>query len=78
MILLLNLITYFAIAGAIATLGALGDASDAAALGTLLIVGTCLVLFMPPLAWIADMLPTGNSKSVAMAPPGEDKRITEA
>ena len=51
MIVLLNPITYFAIAVSIA---ALGDVPGPAALFRRVIVGTCLVLLMPPLAWLAD------------------------
>ena len=51
MMVLLNPISYFAIAIAIA---ALGDLPGPAVLGRRLIVATCLVLLMPPLAWIAD------------------------
>jgi hypothetical protein len=51
MLLLLNPITYFAIAASIA---AFGDVPGPAALYRRLIVGTCLVLLMPPLAWLAD------------------------
>jgi len=51
MIVLLNPITYFAIAVSIA---ALGDVPGLAALFRRVIVGTCLVLLMPPLAWLAD------------------------
>lgn len=61
MMVLLNPITYFAIAVAIA---ALGDLPGPAVLGRRLIVGTCLVLLMPPLAWIADVLGGGNSQRV--------------
>nr|MDQ2901332.1 hypothetical protein [Acidobacteriota bacterium] len=53
MIVLLNPITYFGIAGAIA---ALGELPGPAVLGRRLIVATCLVLLMPPLAWILDTL----------------------
>jgi Vitamin K-dependent gamma-carboxylase len=52
MLVLLNPITYFVIAASIA---ALGDVPGPAALYRRLIVGTALVLLMPPLAWLADM-----------------------
>jgi hypothetical protein len=52
MIVLLNPITFFAMAASIASLG---DFPGAAALLRRLIVGTSLVLLMPPLAWIADV-----------------------
>ena len=60
MIVLLNPITYFAIAGAIA----LCDYLPQAALLRRLIVTASLVLLMPPLAWIADRL-LGNRASQA-------------
>ena len=52
MIVLLNPLTYFVIAAAIAA----GDVSGWAVLYRRLIVTTCLVLLMPPLAWLADTL----------------------
>ncbi len=51
MMVLLNPITYFAIAGSIA---AFSDVPGPAALYRRLIVGACLVLLMPPLAWLGD------------------------
>ncbi len=62
MMVLLNPITYFASAVAIA---ALGDLPGAAVLGRRLIVGTCLVLLMPPLARIADVLCWDSQKRAA-------------
>jgi hypothetical protein len=65
MLVLLNPVTYFAIAASIA---ALGDFPGPAVLCRRLIVGTCLVFLMPPLAWIADMWFSGGnpqSRSVA-------------
>jgi hypothetical protein len=59
MMVLLNPITYFAIAGSIAVLG---DVPGPAAVYRRLIVGTCLVVLMPPLAWIADLC-LGNEKA---------------
>jgi len=53
MIVLLNPLTYFVIAAAIA---AAGDVSGWAVLYRRLIVTACLVLLMPPLAWLADTL----------------------
>ena len=53
MIVLLNPLTYFVIAAAIA---AAGDISGWAVLYRRLIVTACLVLLMPPLAWLADTL----------------------
>jgi hypothetical protein len=53
MIVLLNPLTYFVIAAAIA---AAGDVSGWAALYRRLIVTACLILLMPPLAWLADTL----------------------
>jgi hypothetical protein len=53
MIVLLNPVTYFVIAGAIA---ALENLSDDAALLRRLIVSASLVFLMPPLAWILDKI----------------------
>ncbi|MDQ6707576.1 MAG: HTTM domain-containing protein [Acidobacteriota bacterium] len=53
MIVLLNPVTYFVIAGAIA---ALGDLPGPAVVGRRLIVAACLVILMPPLAWTMDAL----------------------
>ena len=54
MIVLLSPMTYFVIASAIAAAGELPG--SAAVLYRRLIVAACLVLLMPPLAWIADAL----------------------
>ena len=54
MIILYNPITYFVIAGSLAVSGDIP--SIAASLYRRLIVLTCLVFLMPPLAWIADSL----------------------
>jgi hypothetical protein len=51
MIVLLNPITYFVITAAIASLE---EVSGPTVLFRRLIVGTCLVLLMPPLVWLAD------------------------
>ncbi len=53
MMVLLNPITYFAIAASIA---AFGDVPGPSALYRRLIVGTSLVFLMPPLAWLADRI----------------------
>jgi len=60
MMVLLNPITWFVIAGSIAAFGDLPGAQ--AALYRRLIVAVSLVFLMPPLAWIADML-TGGPES---------------
>ena len=59
MMLLLNPLTYIAIAASIAMLG---DSSGLAALYRRLIVVISLIVLMPPLAWILDML-TGRPES---------------
>ena len=64
MIILLNPVTYFAIAAAIA---AAGDVAGWTALYRRLIVTASLVLLMPPLAWIADTL-TGGGEVQAPVP----------
>ena len=53
MLVLLNPLTYFIIAGSIACLG---DMGGQAVLYRRLIVALSLVLLMPPLAWMADVL----------------------
>jgi hypothetical protein len=55
MIVLYNPITYFVIAASIA---ALENLPGQAALFRRLVVGTALVLLMPPLAYLADLLAT--------------------
>ena len=60
MMFLLNPITYFVIAGSIAAFGDLPGGQ--AALYRRLIVSLSLILFMPPLAWIADRLTRGSKK----------------
>jgi len=69
MIVLLNPITYFTIAVSIA---ALGDVPGPAALFRRVIVGTCLVLLMPPLAWLADtFFRNENRPATGLAPTAE-------
>ncbi len=63
MMVLLNPITYIAIATSIAALDN--------ALARRLIVGTCLVLLMPPLAWLADLC-LGRPQRQTLAYPVRD------
>ncbi len=72
MILLLNPITYFAIAAAIAAC----DYIPLAPLFRRLMVAGALVLLMPPLAWIADRL--FGSSDLTPAPAAADNRMKEA
>lgn len=65
MIILYNPVLYFAIASALALSGDVP--SEAASLYRRLIVLTCLILFMPPLAWIADAF-IGRSGSGSRVP----------
>lgn len=67
MLLLLNPITYLAIAGSIAALGDLPG--DQPAFFRRLIVAISLVALMPPLAWVADMLTRGPKSPAAIVPP---------
>ena len=53
MLVLLNPVTYFAIAGSIA---ALDNLPDDAAFFRRLVAGISLVLLMPPLAWMLDQM----------------------
>jgi hypothetical protein len=66
MMLLLNPLTYFVIAGSIAVFGDLAGAQ--AAFFRRLIVSVSLVLLMPPLAWIADVLTGGPQSQANRAP----------
>ena len=72
MIVLLNPITYFAIAGAIAAC----DYVPSAPFFRRLIVAVSLILLMPPLAWIADRL-AGNAQ-LQPAAASADNRLTQA
>ncbi|HUS08228.1 MAG TPA: HTTM domain-containing protein [Bryobacteraceae bacterium] len=67
MMILLNPITYFAIAGSIA---ALGDLPGPAVLYRRLIVSVSLLLLMPPLAWIADRLAGATRLPESVGSPG--------
>jgi hypothetical protein len=62
MLLLLNPVTYFVIAGSIAAFDDLPGSQGA--LYRRLIAALSLILLMPPLAWIADRM-TGGAKSTA-------------
>lgn len=76
MMVLLNPITYFAIAGSIAVLG---DLSGQAVFYRRLIVLVSLVLLMPPLAWIADRLAETNwGRHTFQSPRRADVRATGA
>lgn len=66
MVVLLNPVTYFVIAASIAALGEVQG--PAAMLFRRLIVGTCLVLLMPPLAWLADVCFGETRSNAARAP----------
>ena len=65
MIVLLNPVTYFVIAGSIAAVENLPHA----ALYRRVIVGTALLFLLPPLAWIADSLFGGGNREPARALP---------
>jgi hypothetical protein len=74
MIILLNPVTYFIIAGSIA---AAGDFWGWAALYRRLIVATCLVLLMPPLARLANLFfDGGDSEAPGIVPTAVDGRMT--
>jgi len=70
MMFLLNPITYLVIAGSIAALGDL--AGNQAVLYRRFIVFLSLILFMPPLAWIADRVLGGHKTTAAIS------RVTSA
>lgn len=74
-LILLNPITYFVIAAAIASLESVRGSEGV--LLRRLVVGTCLVLLTPPLAWAADRLfGGGNSKRAGLGRNALDSRIT--
>jgi hypothetical protein len=74
MMILLNPITYLVLASSIA----LGDLFGDAALYRRLIVGTSLVLLMPPLAWVADKLVESGRSQTAVPLSSADIRATGA
>ena len=75
MIVLLNPVTYFVLAGAIAAC----EAAPLAALLRRIIVAASLALLLPPLAWIADTLSgSGDLRPAQMAPPPASDQMTEA
>jgi hypothetical protein len=64
-VVLLNPVTYFVIAGSIAVLG---DVPGPSATIRRIIVGTCLLLLMPPLAWLVDRFSVSPAKLQAWTP----------
>jgi hypothetical protein len=66
MIVLFNPLTYLVIAGSIA---AVPDIPGWSALYRRVIVLSCLVLLMPPLAWIADKMFPGATREHAKVAP---------
>lgn len=76
MMVLYNPLTYLIIAGSIA---AVPDIPGGAALYKRLIVASCLIVLMPPLAWILDKaFPGGAGKPATNVPISVGNRITEA
>jgi hypothetical protein len=76
MMVLYNPLTYLIIAGSIA---AAPDVPGGPALYKRLIVGSCLIVLMPPLAWILDKaFPGGAREPATNVPRSVGNRITEA